>query len=199
MLEENYNITKEVGKQVGNIIDWKQPSYVFDDPVTCYMEDFFSSKLKPLSNHEIEDVVGGLKHEDRCELIQGSSVPFNFSSFEFLKKKFKTIIEEKDGEPMKDHIISLETIYNKLYKSSQIFNDPIDIYLDGFYSQICPPLANYDPEYRGDEDLVRQPTSMFCPVGVPLKNSNESLQPYHDSYKMKLHEIKDAYKGLYSF
>lgn len=81
-------------------------------------------------------------------------MPFSFSSFEFIKKFFKTISETKDGEPMKDHIVSSEPIHNKLRQSSHVFNDPIASYLDGFCNQSSPPLARGEPQNRGDEDLI---------------------------------------------
>jgi len=93
LLKENYKITNEAGKQADNNINWKQPSNGFGDHVTCYMEDFLSSKSQPLSNHEIEDAVEGLKHEENCELIQGSYVPLSFGSLYFLKKNVKTVMK----------------------------------------------------------------------------------------------------------
>ena len=103
------------GKQVDNIIDSKQPSHVFDDPIICYREDSFNSKSQPLSNHEIEDGVRRLKHEENCELIQGGYVPLSFGSFEFLKKNAKSITGVKDGEFREGPIVSLEPIHNKLH------------------------------------------------------------------------------------
>lgn len=86
-----------------------------------------------------------------------------------------------------------------MQQSSQVLNDPVVGYLEGFCSQSSHHFTSGELENRDDEDLVWNPSSFSYLERVSLKNLCEYLQPYHDSYQLKLHESKDAYEILYSW
>lgn len=79
-----------------------------------------------------KNILKGSTNEEQCELIQGGYVSLSFGSFNFLKKKFKTITGTKDGELIDGPIVSLEPIHKKKSSALFIFQWSNSRSLDGF-------------------------------------------------------------------
>lgn len=94
--------------------------------------------------------------------MQDNYVPLNFDSFQFLKKKFDNISEAKNDKLIENHVVSLETMYDKLQESSQVLHDPIVDFLDDICNQSPSPVVNYELQNKYDTNLIKQITSLSC-------------------------------------
>ena len=93
-------------------------------------------------------------------------------------------------------------------QSFQVFHDPIADVLDDICSKSPSPLANCEPEKSVDINLIRQPTSLFCSLGVSLQSPYHDLQSYQESNeedfcfvfyyqeKIVIHEFQDPFVNL---
>jgi hypothetical protein len=110
------------------------------------------------------------------ELMQHNFVPLSFGSFQFLKKNSTNISESRTGKNIENHVASLEPLHNKLQHFSQFLHDPIADVLDDLCSQSHVPFASHELKRSYDIDLIRQPTSLSCSIGVSLQISSKHLQ-----------------------
>lgn len=86
-------------------------------------------------------------------------------------------------------VVTSEPIYNELQKPFLTLNYSMANYLDEFCIPSGPPLVVCELENRGKGDLVQKTTLLSYPSIVSsnsLQRSQEVLQPYHDSFKLKL-------------
>jgi hypothetical protein len=131
--------------------------------VICDMEDVLVLELQPLSYIDFQTT---------DELIQHNFVPLSFGSFHFLKKNVANISEASTGKHKENYEVSLEP----MQESSQFFQDPVANILDDLCSQCLVPLASYELKSSYDKNLIRQPDSLSCSIGVSLQSSLENLQ-----------------------
>jgi hypothetical protein len=116
--------------------------------------------------------------------------------------QFENAVESVEHEKfIQDHAVSSEPIHNRLQKISFICNDPVGNYMDDLCVPNSHPLDGCQFEDRIDKVLIWQSTLLHFKSTVSSYSSQrlqEVLQPYHDSFRLKLQESTDVGKVLKS-
>ena len=63
-------------------------------------------------------------------------------------------LKKRMVQPVKSHVVSLETMENRLQQYFQVFHEPIADVLDDICSKSPSPLANCEPEKSVDINLI---------------------------------------------
>jgi len=107
---------------------------------------------------------------ERCDSIEGNSLPLCFSSFKLLKENFKIINEAEKIELEQSHTNQdFEIINHQQY--FHVFNDPTTYYMEDFINSKLQPLNKCEFEDKEDNDLVSRSTMSFFSASVPFQQS----------------------------
>jgi hypothetical protein len=164
------------------IVDSKDEE-CFDHSVEDVIEDMevvLDPELQPLRYIDFQFPDESLEPETEYELTQINSVPLRFDSFQFLKKIFNHVMDDKHTEGRE---LSLEP----MQQTSQFLQDPVVDFLDDLCCQSHGSLASYELKRCYDQDMIRQSVAWSASAGVSFQSSAENLQPYQ-----KLHEDAKA-------
>jgi hypothetical protein len=140
------------------------------------MEVVLDPELHPLSYIDFQFPDESLEPETEYELTQNNSVPLSFNSFQFLKKNFNHVMDDKHTEDQEFSVEPMQQI-------SQFLQDPVVDFLDDLCCQSHGSWASYELKRGYDQDMIRQSVAWSASAGVSFQSSAENLQPYQ-----KLHE-----------
>jgi hypothetical protein len=157
-LRENY-------KQIVNSRDGECSDESVGDVIDD-IEVVLDPNLQPLSYIDLQT-------ED--ELMHYNSIPLTFNSFQFLKKIFNHVMDDK-------HTENQEFVLEPIKQSSQSMQDPIADVLDDLCCQSHGSFSSYELKSSYDIDMIRQSLSWSVSAGVSFQSSTENLQPYQELY-----------------
>jgi hypothetical protein len=80
-----------------------------------------------------------------------------------LKENVNIIIEAEECVMMKNHTDPLEQIDKKLQQYSQVFDDLVACYMEGFISSKLHPLVKDEFENVYDDELLSKSAMSFFP------------------------------------
>jgi hypothetical protein len=99
---------------------------------------------------------------------------------------------------MQNYHSLLEQVENGInwQQPSQVFNDPIDYYIDGLCSQSFHPLTSCKPENEEDDELVSEPDISFLLTGFSLQQYYAYFQSLCEIHQLDLHGSRNVVGGM---